>query len=475
MTALADAVPGRHARGRRSTRSPRTARCGCAGARPGRPRPRSWRRGSSPTTSSQPLREAGLLAAAYCVRQHPMVTFWRRLTRDLREHRKPPLVLVRRGLALMREQRRLVAEVVAAGCTPSPPRRPYAAVQAAPVDGAPVNLDAIRGLAQPDQRRAARLARRGPDAARPRLRRSGRTGDACSPRGARPAPPGHRASTSPGGFSCPGRVRSARRRGRWPASCRVRRARPAGASATAPRRALPRPGRGFDACRGRRRRGPAGRALRRQPLVPRHVVLAVAPRTAARLTPARGTPRRDGVRRASWSSSVAFGKWHEPWFVVLPQTASGLTTLPGIVCRQHPAARDLSRAHPADMAVLVAQIALPVTSSQSGGPEVTVGVRNATRSDVLRATQPRVSAFGDRSPGQRAPGGSAWPVSAERGVPGLDHVGDERQPLVEGQERRLHRVDREPLEVARRRSRTPRPGRSSRRSSRCRSSAGCRC
>ena len=33
---------------------------------------------------------AGLLAAAYCVRQHPVVTFWRRLTRDLREHRKPP-------------------------------------------------------------------------------------------------------------------------------------------------------------------------------------------------------------------------------------------------------------------------------------------------------------------------------------------------------------------------------------------------
>ena len=42
-------------------------------------------------------RENGMLAAAYCVRQHPTVTFWRRLTRDLREHRKPPLVLVRRG------------------------------------------------------------------------------------------------------------------------------------------------------------------------------------------------------------------------------------------------------------------------------------------------------------------------------------------------------------------------------------------
>jgi uridine kinase len=66
-------------------------------------------------------REDGMLAAAYCVRQHPVVTFWRRLTRDLREHRKPPLVLVRRGVALMREQRRLVADVVAHGCEPVSP------------------------------------------------------------------------------------------------------------------------------------------------------------------------------------------------------------------------------------------------------------------------------------------------------------------------------------------------------------------
>ena len=44
-----------------------------------------------------PLADRGLLAAAYCVTQHPLVTFWRRLTRDLREHRKPPLVLLRRG------------------------------------------------------------------------------------------------------------------------------------------------------------------------------------------------------------------------------------------------------------------------------------------------------------------------------------------------------------------------------------------
>ncbi|WP_182524371.1 ATP-binding protein [Nocardioides dongkuii] len=72
-------------------------------------------------------REAGLLAAAYCVRQHPLVTFWRRLTRDLREHRKPPLVLVRRGLALLRDQRRVVDHAVALGCVPVTPEEALAA------------------------------------------------------------------------------------------------------------------------------------------------------------------------------------------------------------------------------------------------------------------------------------------------------------------------------------------------------------
>jgi uridine kinase len=57
-----------------------------------------------------------VLAAALCLRQHPLVTFWRRLIRDLREHRKPPLVLVRRGWALMRDQRRVVADAAARGC-----------------------------------------------------------------------------------------------------------------------------------------------------------------------------------------------------------------------------------------------------------------------------------------------------------------------------------------------------------------------
>ncbi len=66
-------------------------------------------------------RARGLVAEALCVTQHPAVTFWRRLVRDLREHRKPPLVLVRRGLRLAREQRAVVAHAVALGCTPLSP------------------------------------------------------------------------------------------------------------------------------------------------------------------------------------------------------------------------------------------------------------------------------------------------------------------------------------------------------------------
>jgi len=61
-------------------------------------------------------RERGILADAICARNPRPVTFWRRLTRDLREHRKPPLVLVRRGLVLLRAQRELVERAAALGC-----------------------------------------------------------------------------------------------------------------------------------------------------------------------------------------------------------------------------------------------------------------------------------------------------------------------------------------------------------------------
>ncbi len=61
-------------------------------------------------------RQRHLLADALCVTQHPAVTFARRLSRDLREHRKPPLVLIRRGLHLAFGQSRVVAHAVALGC-----------------------------------------------------------------------------------------------------------------------------------------------------------------------------------------------------------------------------------------------------------------------------------------------------------------------------------------------------------------------
>ncbi len=75
------------------------------------------------------LAARGLLAAAYCVRQHPLLTFWRRLTRDLRERRKPPLVLLRRGVALLLDQRRVVAHAEAMGCRVSTPEQTYAGIR----------------------------------------------------------------------------------------------------------------------------------------------------------------------------------------------------------------------------------------------------------------------------------------------------------------------------------------------------------
>jgi uridine kinase len=63
-------------------------------------------------------RARGLLADAVCVRNHRLVTFWRRLRRDLREHRKPPLLLLRRGWLLMRSEPQVVRHAVACGAVP---------------------------------------------------------------------------------------------------------------------------------------------------------------------------------------------------------------------------------------------------------------------------------------------------------------------------------------------------------------------
>lgn len=69
-----------------------------------------------------PLRERGLLHAAYCVRQGAWVTFARRLARDLSERRKPPWVLLRRGLRLRAAERGIVAEQARLGARPASPR-----------------------------------------------------------------------------------------------------------------------------------------------------------------------------------------------------------------------------------------------------------------------------------------------------------------------------------------------------------------
>ena len=73
-------------------------------------------------------RERGLLADAVCVTQHPALTFVRRLGRDLREHRKPPLYLLRRGLHLALAQRKVVAHAVALGCRTMTGDQAYAAL-----------------------------------------------------------------------------------------------------------------------------------------------------------------------------------------------------------------------------------------------------------------------------------------------------------------------------------------------------------
>lgn len=64
-----------------------------------------------------PCRSRDLLAHAVCVSNPRLLTFWRRLTRDLRESRKPPWVLLRRGVSLLMADPAVVARAEQAGCT----------------------------------------------------------------------------------------------------------------------------------------------------------------------------------------------------------------------------------------------------------------------------------------------------------------------------------------------------------------------
>lgn len=68
------------------------------------------------------LDRAGLLHSAWCIRHHRLRTFGLRLARDLREHRKPPLTLLRRGLILMRDEPHIIARHLELGARAATPR-----------------------------------------------------------------------------------------------------------------------------------------------------------------------------------------------------------------------------------------------------------------------------------------------------------------------------------------------------------------
>jgi uridine kinase len=74
-------------------------------------------------------RTAGLATEAIYIDRPGVVVFWLRLRRDLSKKRKPPMILLRRGLALWRAQPALRRKAMAAGFTPMSMRRAVAHLQ----------------------------------------------------------------------------------------------------------------------------------------------------------------------------------------------------------------------------------------------------------------------------------------------------------------------------------------------------------
>jgi uridine kinase len=71
----------------------------------------------------------GLLAGAFAVKRNRTMTFIRRLFRDLAEGRKPPLVLVKRGLRLWQQDPAILSRQVKLGCRPMNSREIRAALR----------------------------------------------------------------------------------------------------------------------------------------------------------------------------------------------------------------------------------------------------------------------------------------------------------------------------------------------------------
>lgn len=74
-------------------------------------------------------REAGLAVEAIWLDRSRSANFVRRLIRDLKEHRKPPLVLLQRGWALYRDEPRLRRSALTAGFRSMSMRRALHSVQ----------------------------------------------------------------------------------------------------------------------------------------------------------------------------------------------------------------------------------------------------------------------------------------------------------------------------------------------------------
>ena len=65
-----------------------------------------------------PLQRDGVLATAICLKRPRLLSFIFRLTRDIREGRKPIPTLIRRGFGLLREEPKLIRHWAAQGCQP---------------------------------------------------------------------------------------------------------------------------------------------------------------------------------------------------------------------------------------------------------------------------------------------------------------------------------------------------------------------
>lgn len=106
-----------------------------------------------------PCRAAGIPVEALYLDRPAALVFWLRLKRDLKQKRKPPLILVRRGLALWRTQSGLRRHAVDTGFTPMGMRQAVAHLSGAPASAqARIGCHLLTGSA-PSPGRSARGSR----------------------------------------------------------------------------------------------------------------------------------------------------------------------------------------------------------------------------------------------------------------------------------------------------------------------------